>query len=219
MSVISNRHTVVPFVAGKTVPFEGQRLAKIGYKSTKNAKARFASVAVSVPAVGDSVLANLTQEQQTNLLQALQSAIETAQDGIIRSLYESADGTLKEVADDEIGVSAIIGYLTAENAGNRLTKDGIIAWFDENVGDSLGVMIASKLGVEDITPAVEKHVDAYRQLFGSLAGGKTMLQASQIGSVRKALEIAAVEDAMHDRLVKRLVSMEAPKNIEELLEL
>ena len=60
MSNVSTVHDVVPFVAGKTAALTGQRLAKVGYKSTAKNPARYASIAVSVPYINpDDITENL----------------------------------------------------------------------------------------------------------------------------------------------------------------
>jgi hypothetical protein len=215
MSQVSNRHSVVPFIAGKTVAFPLQRLAKVGWKTTKNTKAKFANIAVSVP-----VLANEDIEAHvSNLMPFVRALCETAQDGIIRSLYESNNGTTQSVSDDEIGMASILAFLESESTGGRLTKDAIEKWFDESMKDNLYVVIAEKLGFNDPSENQEKvigqHIAGYKGVFSSLAGGKTFLQPKQIQSCKTALGL--VDDEMSQRLVKRLEQMEKTPDVVELL--
>ena len=216
MSIISNRHNVNPFVAGKSEALTGQRLAKVGYKSSKANPAKYRSVCVSVPAP-----ITPTEGELSRLMPHILTMLENAQDGIIRSLYESSDGTMSSVSDDEISVSAICAYLDAESTGGRLTIEVVNSWFDSQVRDNLTVVIATKLGFDLSTPeqecTVNKHVAGYRGLFASLSGGKTVLQPVQIAGIRRALEVSSVDDEISGKLMARLIQMEKKPNIAELL--
>lgn len=218
MSQVSNRHTVVPFVAGKTVAFNEQRLAKVGYKTTKKQKAKYANIAVSVPVIQDDVLT----ENVSKMIPYLRAVCESAQDGIIRSLYESNSGVLSSVSDDEIGITSIIAFLEAESTGNRLTKEAIEEWFDSTMKDNLYVVIAEKLGFNDPSEnqdkTINQHLSGYRGVFSSLAGGKTFLQPVQIKGCKTALSIVE-DDDMTKRLMNRLTNMEKAPDIVELLDL
>lgn len=222
VSNISNRHSVVPFVAGKTNPLAEQRLAKVGYKTTKKQQAKFRSVAVSVPMVD---MDQITEDQNSRLRPFLQTLIETAQDGIIRSLYESSDGTLQSVADDEINIDACISFLQAEAAGERLKKEHIESWFDSELSDSLFILVAEKLGFKDTEPnedqtkTIQKHVKIYRDVLSMLAGGKTWLQPPQIRGCKTALSLVDCDSGIPQKLMNRLEQMERKPDMVELLEL
>lgn len=216
---ISNRHSVNPFIAGKSEAMVDQRLAKIGYKSTVKNPAKYPSVCVSVPMVQE----HFSEQQIEALVPHIRMMIENAQDGIIRSLYESSDGTLKEVPDTDITVEACLAFLNAESEGGRLTKQFLEQWFDTQLKDNLFVVIADKLKFTDITLAVEetvgKHIAGYRGLFSALAGGKTFLQPVQINGLLKALEVSSVDDDTSGKIRTRLENMLNRPKIEELLEL
>jgi hypothetical protein len=226
MSNVSTVHDLKPFKAGDK-PLSGQRLAKIGYKKTKNQTNPLQSVAVSVPFIDPaSITSNITK-----LLPYVCNMLESAQDGIIRGLYESSGGNLKIVQDSEISVEACIGFLEAEAAGNRLTSDAVEKWFDAELSDNVFAMLAQKLGFlsVDSTPdatltdaqelTVQKHVKVYRDVLASLAGGKTMLADKQIRGCRNALALAPdADDQMVSRLSARLDTMER-KNSEDFIDL
>lgn len=226
MSNFSTAHNVVPFVAGKSEALTGQRLAKVGYKSTTKNPAKFPSVCASVPMIP----AELIQENMARLIPAVRTMLENAQDGILRSLYESSDGTLSQVTDGDLSVEACINFLEAESQGSRLTKEYLAAWFDSQVKENLYVVFAEKLGfidptdeapevTEDQDAVILRHLNGYRDLFGSLAGGKTVLQEKQIEGLNKALDLAAVEDETAGKLRARLAAMKQKPKLEELLEL
>lgn len=215
---ISNRHPVNPFIAGSSEAMSDQRLAKVGYKSTKKTPAKFKSVCASVPAI-----AELAPEQIQKLLPFICDMLESAQDGIFRSLYESADGMLEVLTDDDISVDACISYLSAEKSGDRLNKEMLERWFDEQMLDNLTVVIAEKLGFDLSTPdqlvTIGKHTNAYRGMISALSGGKTMYAANQIQGLKKALEVSSVDDEIGKKLMARLVQMESKPKMEELLDL
>jgi hypothetical protein len=216
MSQVSNRHSVVPFKSGESKPLNNQRLSKIGYKGRGNKEAKFQSVCVSVPFISEP----LSEIQVDRLMPHIRNILETAQDGIIRSLYESSGGNLKSVSDEEISFDSIMGYLDAESTGGRLTKEYLNSWFDSQIKDNLTVVIAEKLGTEDVdSPSVINAVKVYKELISSLSGGATILQKKQIEGVRKAMEIGCVDDDTSKKLSKRLDNMEKPIKIEDMLEL
>jgi len=224
MAIIGTHHSLSLFTAGESKPVAGQRLAKIGYKQTaamtKAGETAPPSVCASVPQVDPAqITANIDR-----LLPYIGTMIENAQDGIIRSLYESAGHVLISVDDADISVSACISYLAAEAAGDRLKKDVIEQWFDSEVAENLTVFLAEKLGFSELTAenmkVVDKHVGIYRSLIGSLAGGKTILETKQINGCKKAIQLAATADRIAQRLTDRLIAMEQPKKkIEEFLDI
>jgi len=219
MSHFPSTHLVTAFDSAKSQALSGQRLAKIRYKTTAKQKAKFPSVCVSVPPLADSeIMDNLPA-----LKVHIRAMLEAAQDGVIRSLYETSDGTLTSVQDSDISVQACIGYLVAESEGSRLTKETIEAWFDSSLAEYVTALIAEKLGYGDeLSPEQEatvgKHVRGYKDMYSSLAGGKTMYQPNQIASLRKVLGLVDT-DEIAGKLDARLSGMLNKPKMEELLEL
>lgn len=215
MSIVSStHHTLVPFKAGESKPLTGQRLCKVGYKNSKKEPAKYPSVCVSLPRLEDEQILNYKEA----LLPHLRSYLESVQDSIVRNLYESSEGNLSRVSTEEVGVPAIIGYLESAGSGH-LKKEMIESWFDRSLKENLSVMIAEKLGTEDLeSDQVLKHTKVYRDILSSLAGGKTVLTSVQIQGCKKALALSEDDDEMNKRLMQRLTAMETPKITEEMLE-
>jgi len=222
MSVISDRHSVVPFVSGESKALSGQRLAKIGYKTGKGkTEAKFKSVCVSLPVIADDRI----KEQIPLLMDSIRQLCEDTQDKIIRGLYESRNGNLDSVSEDDIGMIAIIGYLDSDNQGGRLTKEFLVEWFNANAMDNTAALIAEALKYgddlsEEQLKTIEKHVNGYREVIASLAGGKTMLNLKQIAGLRKVFDTIEPEDDTTIKLRKRIDKMEAElTKVNELAEL
>jgi hypothetical protein len=218
MSVIDTRHNVNGFIAGTSVALSGQRLSKVGYKSTKQNPAKYPSICVSVPVIPDSEII----EASGKLVPYIREMLQNAQDGIVRSLYESSQGTLTSVSDEDISISAIIGFLSAESSGDRLTKDGLEEWFTLCMADSLIVVFADKLGFDLSTSEQEvvvmKHVDVYKDMISSLSGGKTSLAADKITNIRKSFALCGLdEDVMVEKLNARLDNIEKKNKESELM--
>jgi hypothetical protein len=223
MSNISDRHSVVPFVSGETKALSEQRLAKIGYKDRGKNKAKFTSVAVSVPQIDPAQI----QENYNRLLPHFGTFLESVQDSVIRSLYESSDGTLTSVSNDDIGIGACVNFLEAESNGSRLTAEKIREWFSTDLADNMAVWIAEKLGFasdtgDDLSPAqlevIAKNVHAYRETFATLSGKNVFLDPKKIQSLQNAMSLCAENDAdIAQKLVKKLEALSVQAPIAELL--
>ena len=222
MSNVSIAQTVTKFDAKLSQALTGQRLAKCRYKTTAKQSAKYPSVCVSVPYISADSIDNTVVISK--LIPHIRTMLESAQDGIIRSLYESSDGALSQVTDNDLSIESCISFLEAENEGSRLTKEFIESWFDSSVKDYVYTLITEKLGYgsDDLTMeqdmTVCKHVNGYRGMYSALAGGKTMYQPNQINSLKRVLDIVDTDDTQVKLLARLNKMLEAPK-IEDLLEL
>lgn len=191
MSNVSNRHNINPFVAGKSQALTDQRLAKVGYKSTRKSPAKYKSVCVSVPQIADQSITDHSER----LIPFVRSMLADAQDGIIRSLYESAGGNLSSVSDDEISVSACINYLTAEASGDRLNAQMLGDWFDAQIRDAFTVILCEQNKIEDTEDVrVVQTVNGYRGVVQSINGRNTLTPAQRM-EVRNLLKACECTDS------------------------
>lgn len=225
MSNISNRHNVLPFVSGVSAALTGQRLSKIGYKQTKvmTDKGEVAppSICVSVPPLDSQEVSG----KLDRLMPYVLAYLETVQDSVIRSLYEGRMYKLDSVSDEEIGVDALVSYLSASESSTRWSKEYIEAWFDRTLGDNLTVVIAEKLGFELENDAqvevVQKHLNGYRGLFAGLSSGKVSYQPAQIAGLRRALDVCSLDsesDMVTGKVIGKLDEMEkAQKMLNDML--
>ena len=220
MSNISNRHQINLFVSGKSEPLSGQRLAKVGYKSSKTQAAKFPSVCVSVPPLEDEQITG----DLTALLPHLKEYLYGVQDKVIRSLYESSGGAKSAVTDDEISVSACIGYLMSEGAGGKLSAELIEHWFDTEMKDNLTVVFADKLGFSELNDdqmeTVGKYLASYRALFAQVSATKNAPSKAQCENLRKVLEVAATETDVGEKVAARLNELlkEPTQKVAQLLD-
>lgn len=215
MSNVSNRHTVVPFIAGESKPLAEQRLAKIGYKQTaemtKKGEKALPSICVSVPPVDRTVITGAVLE---SLMPYIVTLVEDAQDGIIRAANDASGGTLQIVTDEMISLEAVIAFLAAKNAGDRISKESIAAWFSAHVEDNLSVLVADKLGFSDITPdnqaTIDKHTAKYLEIVQMLAGKglhQNSLGAQQKNAIRLCVKLAE-GSAFGQKLADKLAELE-----------
>ena len=226
MSIVSNIHSLVPFVSGKSQPFTGQRLVKVTCKQTdKMTKAGITalpSVCASVPVLSlDEV-----KQHSDALLPHLLTFLEGTQDAIVRSLYEGSKGARKDVQQEEINLPACLSFLAAKEAGSRLSGDSIKAWFDAGMAKDISVAIigdALKYGEpgewsEEQQATVARHVGVYCEVFQMLAG-KSLSRASfgdkqwhRLTQILGMIVEECPEDAFAQRLQEKMavISREVP---------
>lgn len=221
MSNVSNRHAIVPFVAGTSKPLADQRLARAGFKLTEKMKAAGKTALPSVCASVPFIDAAAVQVFMNDLLPHIGAMLEKTQDEILRSKYESSGGQATDITDEELSIPACLAFLNAESAGSRLSVESIGAWFDSSLTDNLTVLIADKLGFDLSTPeqeaTVAKHVRNHRDVLCMLAGKNVILAPRQISAVQNMLELAAEEDTMHQKLSAKLAALMNKKEEEFLI--
>lgn len=224
MSNVSTSHNVVPFVSGKSEALTGQRLTVAKYKSTAKTPAKHPNVCASIPVL-EITLESIPQ----NLVPHINTWLQEQQDNVFKSVYESHGGTLTSVNDAEIGVDSIIGYLSAVSVSGRLTKESIEQWYVSNCKHVIVFNAAVKQGFigadfegEELTVTeaqqvqLDKVSNAYRDLFGGLAGGATKYAENVQDSLSRMLSQCA-ESPMTERLAQRLEGMKVQKDYADIL--
>ena len=185
----------------------------------REGKEALPSVFASVPFIATSDI----EAAIPRMLDHIRDMLEKAQDGIIRSLYGSTNGAASVVTDDDISVDACTAYLETKAAGTRLSAESVNAWFASTAKDYVIAFIADKLRFTELTPdnlkVCEQHANGYCGLLQVLAGGKTILPANQLKTLRIVLYTLGEDNAMASRLLEKITAMEAPKRpkVQELL--
>jgi hypothetical protein len=163
--------SVSPFTGSESAP-TGFRVVSLHWKSRKAtdsapAVAKRPSVSIVVPCI------TLDSVQPKQLQAACQESVNALQDDLVRSLIEaqSVDAAIPHLAFDVIAVAS---YAAAVATSKRLSKDGILSWFDANLQDQLmaALTVALANGSDptdlDMTKLV-KGVEVYRNQFAELA--------------------------------------------------
>lgn len=225
MSNVSNRHTVTAFVAGVSQPLSDQRLARVickqTAKMTKDGIKALPSVCASIPMLASADITAAIPR----MMEHIRTMLEDAQDGIIRARYEASHGELTAITDDDISVDQCIAFMDTKAAGNRISAESVTAWFKATANDYVVAFIADKLRFTELTPdaiaTCQQHANAYRDLLCTLAGGKTILPANQLRTLRMVLSTIGDDDTMAQRLLERITAMEtsAPKKVAQFLDL
>lgn len=223
MSVISSRHQVLPFVSGKSAALSGQRMLKIGYKSTKEGgkviPPKYPPHFASVPFIGN--LQTLMDEINFSGLDALSESIigyiETLQNDTAKAVFESADGKLDSLADSEINLHAINRWLLESSPTmGRLTKETISQWFTESLAENWGIMVADKLRLSDNPdalrhPAVIQQVNICKANFEGLSNPNATFSDLQLKNMKGGLELCEnTESSVFKRIAAKIVQLEKP---------
>ena len=223
MSNVSNRHTVNPFVAGKSEPLSGQRLARVGYKKTKDNPNPLPSICVSVPPVDQTAI---TGDILAGLMPSIVQMVCDAQDGIIRVMNDSSGGTLTAVTDEDISLNAVVSFLAAKTVGERLSADSIGAWFTRYVEDNLSVVVADQLKFTDITednqPVIDQHTKVYLDICQLIAGKnltRNSFSAQQKRAMKICVKLASDDNGIGAKITEKLAELEKKVDITEMLEL
>ena len=152
MSNVSNRHAIVPFIAGTSQPLADQRLARVickqTAKMTKEGITALPSVCASVPMIASDAI----EAAIPRMLDHIRAMLEDAQDGIIRAMHESTQGNATVVTDDDISVDQCIAFMDARAAGSRISAESVGAWFNATAKEYVVAFIADKLRFSEMTP-------------------------------------------------------------------
>lgn len=218
MSIIDTaNHNVVPYVSGKTKPFDGQRLATVTYKTITDKSHPLCGVkreskAVSLPLIADDVIAN----NLAALMPHIKSMLYKTQDAMIREILDSGNNVVS-IDNAAVSIPAICDYLDNSNESGRLTKESVATWFDSSIADTLMVTLAEKLGVSE-TPSnedskrIEAIVNGFKDKVSALAGGKTSYEPKLCESLKKCIALAPADDVLAARFTARLDKMIADAN-------
>jgi hypothetical protein len=186
MSTISNRHSIEAFTSTSKA-LTGQRLIKVGYKGAD----KFSdSICMSVPKLSEEVKAALKSSPE-QFFSVVQSALEQAQHGILKALWESSGATLQSVGDDEISIQSCLAFLSCsgESVG-RLTKEVVKNWFETDMKANLMVILSEKLQKDQEDEKVLQVTRGYAGLFESCAAPVISLTVPQLENLQFALEYA-----------------------------
>lgn len=218
-AAISSSATFKPYSAQLDIPQEaGNRVVKCLYQVNKKTgkKVRENSY-IRIP------VSHLTEEhivdRITELTPYVLGYLQGIEDEIVK---ESHKGGATSIFVAGLSIDKILERLEASEVGARLNKEKIEVWYDSYLKESLMVLFAEKLGIDDQSGAevyakLELILGAYKAKFGSLASPKTSYNESDIAAMLGVISSvdAAKESLIGKRFTKRLKGM--GKKEEELL--
>lgn len=206
MSTISNTHNISPYISGTTKPFTGQRLATVTYKVNKETKLKPDSVCASIPQIQKEEVQDYIHRFMPHIIKLA----EKAQDGIIRAIHESGASVVQSSA---ISMESILEYMEQESTGGRLTKVQVSEWFTNAIEEDLGVALAMRLGISDVPSDEEeeritKMVEQFKEGISALTSGATKYAPDMCVQLKKALAFAPQDDAIAQKFIARLDTMQ-----------
>lgn len=192
MSVISDRHTIVPLTKDSK-PMDGQRLVRLIAKGENKNPNLSQSMCVSVPRVSSEVVADAIDR----LLPHVVGMVQDAQDKIIREL-RIADG-VDAVSDADIGIEKVIEWLDANAAGDRVSSEYLQAWFMDEYKDVAmeyiaHAMDASKTADGEYPKIVHDKCNVLRDMFAGWASPKYSPAIPKLRAMIKFVECLAPSD-------------------------
>lgn len=202
---------------------EKNRIVRCMYRNAEGTKNPKVSEYVYIP---DHISDSIVEENLTELMPYIVSYLQSIEDAEIKKNHSAGISLYV----DGLSIAKIIDLLEASEAGQRLTKEKIEEWFDEELSSHVGNLFAAKLGIDlnlsgEELAEVEnfdkliKVIQAYKNKFSSLAGGKTVLPKADCESMMRLLEMVEQESGkmtqLGSRFIKRLNKM--AQNDDDLL--
>lgn len=209
---ISNRHQVVEFISGQTKPMTGQRLARVGYKGHP----KFKSVACSIPML--HISQDEYMQHKDAFIEILTDKLCETQDKVLKAAYEKANGVLPlSIAEEEFSLPKLLQMLQ-ESEGSRITKEFVIQWCNTNIRDTLTVLIADRMGIEDIESPEFLQILAQQEngiypLFANLLDKNPALSKVQVQNLAKILSMSGTDDRIAQKLNKKLEEMQSAQSV------
>jgi predicted transcriptional regulator len=160
-------------------------------------------------------------ERVTELSPYILAYLQAEEDKQIKADHKK--GSLS-VYTEYLSVDKLIAGLEASEAGARLTKEKVEAWFIESMEDNLKLLICDKMNIVDsITSEQEQKiqlmVNAYKLKFVSLANPKTVLVVADRDAMINVITKCEAQDSLLGaRFIAKITGMKEAIQ-EQLLEL
>lgn len=202
----------IPSVAGtRVVKYIGREHKQKDGSSKKAAVSGY--VRIPTAHLTEDIIASNIDELTPYFLSYLQSI----EDTILKDEYKSG---VSNVYLPALGMDKILEKLEEQDAGARLNSEMITDWFDTHLKDKLGIIIATKLGIDSTTQDSEGKYQKMEMVLGiyckklcSLASPKTVLVEADKASLISLLESTDSNiNAVGKRVYKRLQAMGAKQD-------
>lgn len=217
-STSTTASSVTPFTGTESAP-AGCRVVALHWKErkatdTKPAVAKRASMTVIVPSI------MVTSVEPECLKDAVQEAIDEAQDALIRSLVESGSVL---ISHDAVDAKAVAAYCAAVATSKRLNKPAILQWFDSSLQNKVIAKITAIL-VTDPTKQTDADVtkiiaatEVYRSQFAELAAPKPTITLSNAEKLLAWASQSEQKDSVYDSIVSKLNVITKRTDVEILI--
>lgn len=211
MSNISNIHTILPLTK-TSAPLMGQRLIRLIAKADRNGKYPSSnltdSLCVSVPRISQEEIVEVIDR----LLPHIIGMCESVQDKIARE-YRIESGR-DELPQSQISMDAILGYMDASMAGDRVSKEYLAEWFStsySNIAAQWITQVSNGTMSDDI---IDAKCGVLRDMFAGYASPK---YSPNIPSLKAIIRFAthtqdigcadsrmdSIRDKAHTQLIKK----------------
>lgn len=169
MSIISNTHQFNKLEKNSTA-LSGQRLVRLIAKANRDGKYASEhlneSLCVSIPRISDESIVNVIDR----LIPHIVRMCEDAQDKIIRE-YRIESGR-NEVMESVFDIDAVVGFLAADAAGDRVTKEYLAEWFATSYAGVATEWIKTISGGNMNDELIETKCSVLRDMFAGWASPK-----------------------------------------------
>lgn len=220
MSIISSTHQFNK-LEKNSVAMAGQRLVRLIAKANREGKYASEhlneSLCVSIPRIADEAIVEVIDK----LIPHIVRMCEDAQDKIIRE-YRIESGR-NEVQDTVISMDAIVGFLAADAAGDRVTKEYLAEWFTSSYAPVAAEWIKAVSNGDMNDELITAKCDVLRDMFAGWASPK---YSPNIPSLRAMLRFATYTvsqdcadsrmDTLHERASKMLEKKEQELSVDAL---
>lgn len=192
---------------------KGTRIVKCLYQINKQTGQKVKDSAyVRIPDHIDTIA---VEARINDLAPYVVTFLQSVEDGMIKA--EHKVGQLS-VFCDALSIDKLITRMDELELGARLNADKIEAWFKEVIADDLGLLFATKLGIDDNSGDEDINklaliITAYQKKFASLASGKTNLKPEDCVAMIAVIESVVdngvnTVDPMSARFIHKLTRMQ-----------
>jgi hypothetical protein len=126
---------------------------------------------------------------------------------------------------DGLSIDRLINKLDESSENSRLSKVDIEAWFDASIAETLTVLFADKMGINEdseqpIIDKLEKKINAYKAKFASLAAPKPFIKEADCIALISVIEKCEVDENTRSLLGSRFITKLADmhKDNDDILE-
>ena len=197
-----NQLTIAEITGTRVVKCLYQVNTKTGVKAGDNSYVR-----IPTSHLTEELIANRIAELTPYVLTYLQGI----EDANIKADHKAG---IVSVYTENLSLDKIIESLESSEAGSRLNKEKIEAWFNADCADKLAALFMEKLGIDvNCTDEVklvklEAVMNAYKDKFTSLAGGKTYIKEEDCQAMISVITSCDADKSLiGSRFVSRLTKM------------